>query len=127
MRLWNINPNDPSSNAAHPGKLDTGASVAGIHFSEQCMEILTTHGEATGANETMANSVSVHTASLRHVTTLKSPSNKPIGDSVLNSTKMKVIFTVPSEGKINIYDTWGKRKELRREGSRTRDASLYIR
>jgi cell division cycle protein 20 (cofactor of APC complex) len=127
VRLWNINPNDSSSNAANPGKLDTGASVTGIHFSEQCMEILTTHGDAIGSNEKMANSVSVHTASLRHVTTLKSPSNKPIGDSVLNSTRMKVVFTVPYEGKINIYDAWAKRKELRREGSRIRDGSLYIR
>jgi len=75
----------------------------------------------------MANSISVHSASLRHIKTLNMASNRPIGDSVLNSTGMKVIFTIPDEGKINIYDAWAKRKELKREASFTRDTLLYIR
>ncbi|KAF9529149.1 WD40-repeat-containing domain protein [Crepidotus variabilis] len=138
LRLWNVNPNDPSSNLATPGKVDTSARITGIHFSTQCMEILTTHGNAvpivdSAANNSpshkspFANSLAVHTASLRHVTTLNVPTDKPIGDSVLSANGMKVVFTVPDEAKINICDAWAKRKELRRQASFTSDTSLYIR
>ena len=127
--------------------VDTGATIKGIHFSSQCREILTTHGEAAPTPDVpedphtrlpttapltppkipMANSLTVHSCQLRHVATMKTASDKPICDSVLNSTGMKVIFTVPDEGKISVYDVWAKRKEIKRQASLTRDTSLYIR
>lgn len=44
-------------------------------------------------------------------------SDNPIGDSVLNAHGTKIIFAMPSDGKLNVCDAWTKRKEIKKQPS----------
>ena len=132
--MWNINSNTPHCNAATPGKLETGATITGLHFSPQCKEILTTHGanisesisndSFTCVRTTVANSLAVYSyPSFRHVTTLPN-ANNPIGDSVLNAHGTKIIFAMPDDGKLNVCDAWTKRKEIKKQPSFMGNATI---
>jgi cell division cycle protein 20 (cofactor of APC complex) len=66
----------------------------------------------------MANSIAVHTVpSLRHVLTQAVAASKGLGGSVLNAASTKVLLVVPEEGKLKMWDVWGKAKEGRRHSS----------
>ncbi|KAJ3516222.1 hypothetical protein NLJ89_g1257 [Agrocybe chaxingu] len=136
VQFWNINAENPQSNAATSNKLETRAVITGVHFSPQCKEILTTHGaQIVGPSDpyappkpVMENSLSVHSySSLRHVVTQRVPADKPIAESILNAAGTKVIFSVPGEGKIHVCDVWTKRKEVKKQASFSSVTSLRIR
>jgi cell division cycle protein 20 (cofactor of APC complex) len=66
----------------------------------------------------MANSIAVHTVpSLQHVVTVAAASSKGLGGSVLNAGATKVMIVVPEEGKLKVWDVWGKLKEGKRHSS----------
>lgn len=124
IQLWNINAMTVHSNIAVPGRVELRSSITGLYFSPHCKEILTTHGLTSTVTHhpewpkvDVANSIAVHSyPSLRHVTMLN-VENKPIGDSVLNASGTKIIFAIPEQGKLNICDTWSKKKELKKQSS----------
>lgn len=127
LRLWNVEPSSPSSNALAPGTLDLGASITGLHFSPHVKELVTTHGAAVTDPPqldgpprpkcSLANSVAVYSfPSLRHINTV-SITDKPNRDCVLSAQGTKIILEIPEENKLGICDVWSKRKELKRHSS----------
>jgi cell division cycle protein 20 (cofactor of APC complex) len=63
------------------------------------------------------NSLALHSfPSLRNVMT-ESAASKGLGDSVLSPTGTKVVFSVPEENSLKVWDVWGKRKEVKRQPS----------
>ena len=142
IQLWNVNASSAYSNAADPGKIELAAQITSLHFSPHCKEILSTHGPGPApttdspAQDTQSrplinnsnipntdvlappmNSIVVHSyPSLRHVTEV-SAAPSAISDSVLSTNGMKVIFAVPGEAKLKVWDVWGKRKEVRKHST----------
>ncbi|KAF9555734.1 WD40 repeat-like protein [Agrocybe pediades] len=121
IRLWNINDQKSSSNALSPGRLETGSVITGIHFSPHCQELLTAHGAQLGIHPpidlsnprpSVANALAVHSfPSMGHVFLYRLPIDKPVGDSVLDGTGTKIVYTTPATSKISVCDVWAKRKE----------------
>lgn len=122
IRLWNVDANIPRSNALSPAKVDTTSTqVTSLHFSPQCKEILSSHGPADSTasdhQRIMSNSVMVHSfPSLRHVVTEK-VSLAPLSGCVINTIGTKVVFAVPDDNKLKVWDAWGKSKEIKRQPS----------
>ncbi|KAF9450533.1 WD40 repeat-like protein [Macrolepiota fuliginosa MF-IS2] len=127
LRLWNVEPSSPSSNALTPGILDLGASITSLHFSPHVKEIVMALGAAVTdppraegpcrPKFSMTNSVSVYSfPSLRHINTVPI-TDKPSRDCVLNAQGTKIILEIPEENKLGICDVWSKRKELKRHSS----------
>jgi cell division cycle 20, cofactor of APC complex len=62
-------------------------------------------------------SIAVHSyPSLRQVVSTHVPS-AGIGGSVLSSNGTKVVMVAPEEGKLHVWDVWGKKKEVKRQPS----------
>ncbi|KDQ55962.1 hypothetical protein JAAARDRAFT_195207 [Jaapia argillacea MUCL 33604] len=135
IRFWNINTSHQSSNASGPAR-EMDAQITSLHFSPHCRELLTTHGagaphvpplsvdgriEEIAANRAMnvANSVVVHSyQSWTHVIT-RAASTGRVAGSVLNPTGTKLAVAAADEGKLSLWEVWGKRKEagLKRQAS----------
>jgi len=124
VRLWNVN--QSSSQSHFPDSLEFNSQVTSLQWSIQCKELLCTHGAAATTDQlpstasqpvVLANAVSVYSyPSLCHVTT-EYPATTAIAGSVLSPNGQKIIFAVPEEKQLKIWDVWGKRKELRRQRS----------
>ena len=111
--------------------------MTSLHFSSHCKEIISTHGPGVvpevadngvtpipenlseaASDKSKANSIAVHSVpSLRHVLTQRVASSKGLGGSILNTASTKVLLVVPEEGKLKMFDVWGKAKEVRRHSS----------
>ncbi|KAG6864754.1 hypothetical protein C0991_007355 [Blastosporella zonata] len=66
----------------------------------------------------MDKTIAVHSyPSLRLVTKLTVAEDKAIAGSLLNTGGTKIILAVPDDGKMCVYDVWGKRKEIKRQPS----------
>ena len=128
-----------------PSRLDTGSCITGLHWSTQCKEFLTTHGYKIPESlvtpppqpptvptgpliptvppaPNVENTLSVwQYPSLRFVTSQRmNTTDVPIGNSVMYSKTMKIVFAVPDQGKIHTCDVWGKKKpevKIRRQSS----------
>ncbi|KAF5381499.1 hypothetical protein D9757_008171 [Collybiopsis confluens] len=132
LRLWDIDTSDPKSNALHPGKLELGSRITGLHFSPYCKEMITVHGAAPENLDPSQLSVTMHSTdnsivahsfpTLRHIHTLTT-SNDVIAGSVMNANFTKAILAVPKENKLKVYDVWGKYRDLRRTAS-FRDSTI---
>ncbi|TFY80790.1 hypothetical protein EWM64_g3229 [Hericium alpestre] len=123
IRLWNINESSP--NALSPNVLELDAQVTSLQWSTQCKELLSTHSIARTSEEDpspfmprlMANAVVVHSyPTLSHVTT-EYPATNAIAGSVLSPNGQKIVFAVPEEKQLRIWDVWGRRKEIKRQRS----------
>ncbi|KAA1474138.1 WD40 repeat-like protein [Dentipellis sp. KUC8613] len=124
IRLWNVNESSP--NALIPDTIRLDAQVTSLQWSTQCKELLSTHSIARSIDEasapafpvpSVANAVMVHSyPSLSHVVT-EFPAKTALSGSVLSPNGQKIIFAVPEEKQLKIWDVWGKRKEIRRQRS----------
>ncbi|KAJ8507501.1 hypothetical protein ONZ45_g10127 [Pleurotus djamor] len=147
IRLWDVklpppgsNPlsahNDPVSNAANPGKIEVDSQVTGLYFSTECQELLSTHGpgpsDASDPSSSAAepsphpvrrgntgNTINVHSLPmLRHITTQTiALEQNGIAGGCINPTGTKMVFSMPGENKLKVYEVWGKRKELKKQPS----------
>lgn len=146
VRLWSIDAATPHSNAAAPGTLALAGAVVGLHFATQFKELLSVVGAApaplptststsaatasaagsgTGANT--PNALVTHALpSLRLISRTSVPvpsssSTSPPADAQGVAASVlaghKVVLAVPGEGKLKVFDAWGKRREVRRQGS----------
>lgn len=131
IRVWNV-AGSSSTHHATPNRLALDAAVTSLHFSPICKELLSTHGPGrppTPATTPLAddreppvfdydtrpsrpsrfaNSVAVHAfPSLRHVTTVPGASST-IAGSLLSPNGQKVLLAIPGEGKLKVWDVWGK-------------------
>ncbi|KAJ6578781.1 WD40 repeat-like protein [Mycena vulgaris] len=126
VKLWTVDAGNPHSNAAAPGKLELGSKIVGLDFSPNYKELLTTLGPLTATDETRAwppsilsNSVHVHAIpSLRSISSV-SVAEQAVCGSILNTgaSVHKIVVAVPGESKLKVFEVWGKRKEIRRQGS----------
>ncbi|OBZ74424.1 Cell division cycle protein 20 [Grifola frondosa] len=145
IRLWNVQECAASRLSNHPDRLELDAQVTSLHFSAHCKELLSTHGPgkstprrntqshlgielglpvpSTSADADMepskiANSVMVHSyPSMRHVSTM-AVAGKNVAGSVLSPNGQRIVFAVPEEMKLKVWDVWGREKEsLRRHSS----------
>lgn len=138
--MWNVSVQSPldklqKSNSLPPGKAEFDSEITSLHFSPHCTEILSTHGPGTFSNTdppapdepvwprptTSVNSVVVHSYDvkrhiMRPVTTL-AVGHKGIRGSALSPNGTKIVMVVPDENKLKVWDTWAKRKDLRRQTS----------
>ncbi|KAJ7457018.1 WD40 repeat-like protein [Mycena latifolia] len=132
VRLWSVDAASPHSNAAAPGTLALGGAVVGLHFAPHYKELLSVLGPAPSTsfsptptsmtNAAPPNGLAAHALpSLRPITHAHagvsgSPSDAhAVTGSILAGHK--VVLAVPAEGKLRVFDAWGKRKEVRRQGS----------
>ncbi|KAL0952626.1 hypothetical protein HGRIS_006874 [Hohenbuehelia grisea] len=138
VRLWSIE--EGSGKNENKVKIEFDAGITSLHFSQHCKEIVTTHSSSerpAGAAEqsslptsqrappsySVKNSVSVHTTNtLAHANTCAGEG--PIAGSVLSPNGLKVAVAVPDEGKIHVWDVWGKRKEIKKQSSFMSDRSI---
>ncbi|THH19160.1 hypothetical protein EW146_g1944 [Bondarzewia mesenterica] len=135
IRLWNIN--GSTSQNPNPDALELDAQITSLHWSSQCKELLSTHsvsriveGPAPVPNSsqqpTMTNCVAVHSyPTLTRVKT-EYPAMSAIAGSVLSPNGLKVIFAVPEDKQLKIWDVWGKKKELRRQRSVIEAACAFV-
>ncbi|KAF9262011.1 WD40 repeat-like protein [Marasmius fiardii PR-910] len=141
IRLWSIDPEETRPNTVGPHHtIRTGSCVTGLHFSSQCKEMISIHGKEADTlpweshplmqrsiPTPTANSIVAHTfPNSRHVKTL-AVSDKPLAGSVLVGSGMKVIVAIPEEGKLKLYDVWGKPPPLKRQPSLVDKAMSSIR
>ena len=117
-----------------PTKLSFDAAITSLHFSATCKELLSTHGpgrphtpathltaddadpffdpvlfDSAGTRARLSNSIAVHHfASLQHVTTLSVGADTHIAGSLLSPSGQKLLLAVPREGKLKLWDVWGK-------------------
>lgn len=115
-----------------PTKLTLDASITSLHFSATCKELVSTHGPGKTpapathlaaddadpfldaflfdhARSRLSNSVAVHHfASLQHVATLSAGADTQIAGSLLSPSGQKLLLAVPAEGKLKLWDVWGK-------------------
>ena len=63
---------------------------------------------------TLASSV---LPSLQHVVTVAATSSKGLSGSVLNASATKVMIVVPEDGKLKVWDVWGKLREGKKHSS----------
>ena len=62
----------------------------------------------------MENALAVHSfPNMGHVFSFKLPIDKFIGDSVLDGSRTKIVYTSPFTTKISVCDVWAKRKEIK--------------
>ena len=65
----------------------------------------------------LRNSIAVHTVNhLQHVATASAGPDTPIAGSLLSPNGLKVLLASPQEGKLLLWDVWGKSK-ARPQGS----------
>ncbi|PCH43126.1 WD40 repeat-like protein [Wolfiporia cocos MD-104 SS10] len=135
IKVWNMTPPSSKRASTHPTTVELDAEVTSLHFSPHCKELLSTHGpgkstpaapvdhldaHATPAEpirSRIANSVVVHSyPSLRQVTNTQVAGNCVAG-SVLSPNGQRVAIAIPKDSKLNVWEVWGKQKELRRSSS----------
>ena len=128
IRLWNVT--GSTSQNPNPDVLELDAQITSLHWSTQCKELLSTHsmGKALDATTSvatptssqssgMANCVAVHSyPTLARVKT-EYPATSAIAGSVMSPNGLKIIFAVPEDKQLKVWDVWGKKKELRRQRS----------
>ncbi|KAI0056828.1 WD40 repeat-like protein [Artomyces pyxidatus] len=126
VRLWSVNEATPKPPI--PDSLALDAQITSLQWSTQCKELLSTHGMAritedgipsssSAPSSGMGNAVAVHSfPNLTHVTTLY-PATSAISGSILSPNGQRIVFAVPDEKQLKIWDVWGKRKELKRQRS----------
>lgn len=140
LRLWDIDTSDSKSNALNPGKLELGSRITGLHFSPNYKEMITVHGPPPSSNphpnqnpdsnpnsssnsnvtrpslsvhaHNTSNSIVAHSfPTLRHIhTLLAADTDKAIAGSVMNANFTKAVVAVPAEGRLKVFDVWGKMK-----------------
>lgn len=67
--------------------------------------------------EPLENSIAVYSFTSLRTVKIVPASKKPIMGSVLNPAGTKIVLAVPEEGKLKLWDVWGKPKEVRRHTS----------
>lgn len=121
-----------------PTKIELDAQVTSLHFSPHIREMLSTHGpgkvapaptapstpitpidDPFGASipihaepftSRISNSVVVHQfPTMRRVTTV-AVAKKNIAGSVLSPNGHRIVFAVPEESQLKVWDVWGKFK-----------------
>lgn len=141
IRIWNVNSSTAFLPSSYPDRLALDAQITSLHFSPHCKELLSTHGPGKPSPPAphvenhldlpelrppyvqapipsrIANAVVVHSyPSLRQVAMMTAGQHN-IAGSILSPNGQKIVLAVPAEGKLKIWDIWGKRKELRRTSS----------
>ncbi|KAJ7827879.1 hypothetical protein B0H14DRAFT_3873485 [Mycena olivaceomarginata] len=147
VRFWSVEPANTSSNAT-AGRLELGSRVVGLHWAPGYKELLTTLGPAAPDSDgapwrprgVLSNALAVHAfPSLRPIASLSLLSSanaaavcgsvlmlNPTPASGVNAhsshsanSSHKVVVAVPGEGKLKVYEVWGRRREreLRKRGS----------
>ncbi|KAI0309037.1 hypothetical protein OF83DRAFT_1043614, partial [Amylostereum chailletii] len=121
-RLWNINETSPKPLATD--RLELNTHVTSLQWSQQCREVLATHGTvrsppasdagsggfnpAASHPSLAANAVSVLAfPSLAHVATAYPAADAVLG-SAISPSGLKVAFAIPGEKMVKIWDVWGK-------------------
>jgi cell division cycle 20, cofactor of APC complex len=131
LRIWNVASDlSPSAlNLPAQDKQEFDSQITSIHWSPTCKELLTTHRPGRSSPDSdpstqpqpqtnrAAMSIAVHSyPSLRQVVSTH-VSSAGIGGSVLSSGGTKVVMVAPGEGKLHVWDVWGKKKEVKRQPS----------
>ncbi|KAJ7353118.1 WD40-repeat-containing domain protein [Mycena albidolilacea] len=116
VRFWSVEPANTSSNAT-AGRLELGSRVAGLHWAPGYKELLTTLGPAAADSDgapwrprgLLSNALAVHAfPSLRPIASL---SLLGAASSAHAAAVHKVVVAVPGEGKLKVYEVWGRRRE----------------
>ncbi|KAJ7699306.1 WD40-repeat-containing domain protein [Mycena rosella] len=134
VKLWTIDAASPHSNASVPGKLVLPGGVVALHFAPHYKELLSAVGSAPPATSTapvvpgVSNAVATHALpSLRPIArtavsvagsqqgTGSSAEPHAVTGAVLAGHK--IVLAVPGEGKLKVFEVWGKRREVRRQAS----------
>ncbi|KAF7297354.1 WD-REPEATS-REGION domain-containing protein [Mycena indigotica] len=138
VRLWNVDAIS-GSNATTPSQFQTGSELVGLHFSANFKELLTTVGPAVppqtinhsnilwplGPTLASTNAVAVYSLpAFRPITresVLLASETSFVAGSVLSpmntNAPQKLVVALPEEGKLKVYDIWGRRKEVKRQAS----------
>ncbi|KAI0363239.1 WD40 repeat-like protein [Pilatotrama ljubarskyi] len=131
-----------TSTSEWPTKVELDAQVTSLHFSPHIRELLSTHGPGKTAPPSttpatpitpiedpftsiplpvhidpfvskISNSVVVHQfPTMRHVTTV-SVAKKNVAGSVLSPNGHRIVFEVPEESQLKVWEVWGKFKAPR--------------
>jgi cell division cycle protein 20 (cofactor of APC complex) len=128
VKLWTVDASNSSSNANVPGNIELGSHVVNLHFSPTYKELLSTLGplpeaaleassHQTWPRNNLSNSLAVHSyPSLRQITSFPI-SEDAVRGSVLNPSATKIVVAIPGQNKLKVFDTWGKKKEIKRQSS----------
>ncbi|KAI0673175.1 WD40 repeat-like protein [Trametes maxima] len=139
IRVWDVDSNG-NSTSEWPTKVELDAQVTSLHFSPHIRELLSTHGPGKVApppttpvtpitpiddpfasaplfvdpfTSRISNSAVVHQfPTMRHVTTVPI-AKKNIAGSVLSPNGHRIVFAVPEESQLKVWEVWGKFKAPR--------------
>ncbi|KAL1943271.1 hypothetical protein VTO73DRAFT_4346 [Trametes versicolor] len=140
IRVWDVNAVDDNATSVSewPTKIELDAQVTSLHFSPHIREMLSTHGPGktapapttpstpiTPIDDPFGASISVHSdpfvsrisnsvvvhqfPTMRRVTTV-AVAKKNIAGSVLSPNGHRIVFAVPEESQLKVWDVWGKFK-----------------
>ncbi|KAJ8481316.1 hypothetical protein ONZ51_g6092 [Trametes cubensis] len=135
IRVWDVVDDSPSTE--WPTRIELDAQVTSLHFSPHIRELLSTHGSGKTApapvtpttpstplddpfasasivadpfTSRISNSVVVHQfPTMRHVTTV-SVAKSNVAGSVLSPNGHRIVFAVPDESQLKVWEVWGKFK-----------------
>ncbi|KAH8822656.1 WD40 repeat-like protein [Flagelloscypha sp. PMI_526] len=125
LRVWNADVTipGPTSSIVSPGRLDVGAPIRNVFFSPHIKELLVVKGPAPRlVNQPEAVESNCLTSyaypSLRHVVTSSHVSEgQDVGNAILLKGGTKAVVSVPTQGKLHIWDVFAKPKSLKRQSS----------
>ncbi|KAJ7452037.1 WD40 repeat-like protein [Mycena galericulata] len=135
VKLWTVDAanahSNAHSNATAPSKLDLGSKIVSLYFSPNFKELVTTLGPLGPAPEEtdvlnrswprgiLSNTIVVHSfPTLREVSTASVSDENVCGSVLCTGTAVhKLVVAIPGESKLKVFDVWGKRKEISRQGS----------
>lgn len=136
--IWDVNASMLArgrSDLTPAGRIRTDAQVTSLHFSPQCKELLSTHGDgpqdispdvpleqhpySTQGRTTVkcANSVAVHAVNTLETITTETIAESGVAASAMNLAGTKAVFAVPKENVLKMWDTWGGKKMNKRQMS----------
>ncbi|KAH9851296.1 WD40 repeat-like protein [Lenzites betulinus] len=136
IRVWDVNAVDDNA-SEWPTKIELDAQVTSLHFSPHIRELLSTHGpgkvvpapttpstpitpiddpftnvplHADPIASRISNSVVVHQFPTMRPVTNMMVAKKNVAGSVLSPNGHRIVFSVPEELQLKVWEVWGKFK-----------------